>query len=68
MTKRMTKRLTKRMIMLNFAELDEALAALEQDLGGDPSRLGEAIAGERNEGQLSSEESEGGSDDAVPTE
>ena len=30
------------MIMLNFAELDEALAALEQDLGGDPSRLGEA--------------------------
>lgn len=52
----------------DFAELDEALAALEQDLGGDPSRLGEAIAGERNEGQLSSEESEGGSDDAVPTE
>ena len=68
MTKRMTKRLTKRVIMLNFAELDEALAALEQDLGGDPSRLGEAIAGERNEGQLSSEESEGESDDAVPTE
>lgn len=52
----------------DFAELDEALAALEQDLGGDPSRLGEAIAGERNEGQLSSEESEGESDDAVPTE
>ncbi|MDP4784319.1 MAG: SMC-Scp complex subunit ScpB [OM182 bacterium] len=52
----------------DFAEIDEALAALEQDLGGDPSRLGEAIAGERNEGQLSSEESEGGSDDAVPTE
>lgn len=52
----------------DFAELDEALAALEQDLGGDPSRLGEAIAGERNVGQLSSEESEGGSDDAVPTE
>jgi len=52
----------------DFAELDEALAALEQDLGGDPSRLGEAIAGERNEGQLRSEESEGESDDAVPTE
>ena len=52
----------------DFAELDEALAALEQDLGGDPSRLGEAIAGERNEGQLSSEESEAESDDAVPTE
>ena len=52
----------------DFAEIDEALAALEEDLGGDPSRLGEAIAGERNEGQLSSEESEGGSDDAVPTE
>ena len=52
----------------DFAELDEALAALEQDLSGDPSRLGEAIAGERNEGQLSSEESEGESDDAVPTE
>ena len=52
----------------DFAELDEALAALEQDLGGDPSRLGEAIAGERNEGQLSSEESEGESDDAVPIE
>ena len=52
----------------DFAELDEALAALEQDLGGDPSRLGKAIAGERNEGQLSSEESEGESDDAVPTE
>ena len=52
----------------DFAELDEALAALEQDLGGDPSRLGEAIAGERNEEQLSSEESEGESDDAVPTE
>ena len=52
----------------DFAELDEALAALEQDLGGDPSRLGEAIAGERNEGQLSSEESEGESDEAVPTE
>ena len=52
----------------DFAELDEALAALEQDLGGDPSRLCEAIAGERNEGQLSSEESEGESDDAVPTE
>ena len=52
----------------DFAELDEALAALELDLGGDPSRLGEAIAGERNEGQLSSEESEGESDDAVPTE
>ena len=68
MTKRMTKRLTKRVIMLNFAELDEALAALEQDLGGDPSRLGEAIAGERNVGQLSSEEPEGESDDAVPIE
>lgn len=52
----------------DFAEIDEALAALEEDLGGDPSRLGEAIAGERKEGQLSSEESEGGSDDAVPTE
>jgi segregation and condensation protein B len=52
----------------DFAEIDEALAALEEDLGGDPSRLGEAIAGERNEGQLSSEGSEGGSDDAVPTE
>ena len=52
----------------DFAEIDEALAALEEDLGGDPSRLGEAIAGERNEGQQSSEESEGGSDDAVPTE
>lgn len=52
----------------DFAELDEALAALEQDLGGDPSRLGEAIAGERNEGQLSSEESEGEPDDDVPTE
>lgn len=52
----------------DFAEIDEALAALEEDLGGDPSRLGEAIAGERNEGQLNSEESEGGSDDAVPTE
>ena len=52
----------------DFAGIDEALAALEEDLGGDPSRLGEAIAGERNEGQLSSEESEGGSDDAVPTE
>ncbi|MDA9188160.1 SMC-Scp complex subunit ScpB [bacterium] len=52
----------------DFAEIDEALAALEEDLGGDPSRSGEAIAGERNEGQLSSEESEGGSDDAVPTE
>ena len=52
----------------DFAELDEALAALEQDLGGDPSRLGEAIAGERNVGLLSSEESEGESDDAVPTE
>ena len=52
----------------DFAELDEALAALEQDLGGDPSRLGEAIAGERNVGQLSSEEPEGESDDAVPTE
>ena len=52
----------------DFAEIDEALAALEEDLGGDPSGLGEAIAGERNEGQLSSEESEGGSDDAVPTE
>ena len=52
----------------DLAEIDEALAALEEDLGGDPSRLGEAIAGERNEGQLSSEESEGGSDDAVPTE
>ena len=52
----------------DFAEIDEALAALEEDLGGDPSRLGEAIAGERNEGQLSSEESEGESDDAVPTE
>ena len=52
----------------DFAELDEALAALEQDLGGDPSRLGEAIAGERNVGQLSSEEPEGESDDAVPIE
>ena len=52
----------------DFAEIDEALAALEQDLGGDPSRLGEAIAGEKDEGQLSSEESEGESDDVVPTE
>jgi segregation and condensation protein B len=52
----------------DFAEIDEALAALEQDLGGDPARLGEAIAGEKNEGQLSSEESEGESDDVVPTE
>ena len=52
----------------DFAELDEALAALEQDLGGDPSRLGEAIAGERNVGQLSSEEPEGESDEAVPIE
>ena len=52
----------------DFAEIDEVLAALEQDLGGDPVRLGEAIAGEKNEGQLSSEESEGESDDVVPTE
>lgn len=52
----------------DFAEIDEALAALEQDLGGDPARLGEAIAGEKNEGQLSSEEFEGESDDVVPTE
>lgn len=52
----------------DFAEIDEALAALEQNLGGDPVRLGEAIAGEKNEGQLSSEESEGESDDVVPTE
>lgn len=52
----------------DFTEIDEALAALEQDLGGDPSRLGEAIAGGKNEGQLSSEESEGESDDDVPTE
>ena len=52
----------------DFAELDEALTILEQDLGGDSSRLGEAIAGERNKVQLSSEESEGESDDAVPTE
>ena len=52
----------------DFAEIDEALAALEKDLGGDPVRLGEAIAGEKNEGQLSSEESEGESDDVVPTE
>jgi segregation and condensation protein B len=52
----------------DFAEIDEALAALEQNLGGDPVRLGEAIAGEKNEGQLSFEESEGESDDVVPTE
>tara|TARA_Y100000385_G_scaffold257585_1_gene284911 strand:- start:18 stop:512 length:495 start_codon:yes stop_codon:yes gene_type:complete len=52
----------------DFAELDEALTILEQGLGGDSSRLGEAIAGERNKVQLSSEESEGESDDAVPTE
>ena len=52
----------------DFAAIDDALAALEQDLGDDPFRLGKAIAGERNEEQLSSEESEGESDDAVPTE
>ena len=52
----------------DFAAIDDALAALEQDLGDNPFRLGKAIAGERNEEQLSSEESEGESDDAVPTE
>ena len=52
----------------DFAAIDDALAALEQDLGDDPFRLGKAITGERNEEQLSSEESEGESDDAVPTE
>ena len=51
-----------------FADIDEALAALEQNLGGDPARLSEVIAADEYEEQPSSEESEGGPVNDAPTE
>ena len=51
-----------------FAAIDQALSALEQDLGGDPTRLAEIASGSAHEEQPSSEESDGEFNSNAPTE
>lgn len=51
-----------------FAEIDQALSALEQDLGGDPTRLAEIASDSAHEEQPSSEESDGEFNSNSPTE
>ncbi|MDA0804457.1 MAG: SMC-Scp complex subunit ScpB [Proteobacteria bacterium] len=51
-----------------FAEIDQALSVLEQDLGGDPSRLAEIASNNEYDKQPSSEEPEGVSNTSAPTE
>ena len=51
-----------------FAEIDQALLALEQNLGGDPSRLAEIASDSAHEEQPSSEESDGEFNSNAPTE
>lgn len=51
-----------------FAEIDQALSALEQDLGGDPTRLAEIASDSAHEEQPSSEESDGEFNSNAPTE
>lgn len=51
-----------------FAEIDQALSALEQNLGGDPSRLAEIASDSAHEEQPSSEESDGEFNSNAPTE
>ncbi len=51
-----------------FAEIDQALSALEQDLGGDPTRLAEIASDSAHEEQPSSEESDGEFNSKAPTE
>ena len=51
-----------------FAEIDQALSALEQDLGGDPTGLAEIASDSAHEEQPSSEESDGEFNSNAPTE
>ena len=51
-----------------FAEIDQALSALEQNLGGDPTRLAEIASDSAHEEQSSSEESDGEFNSKAPTE
>lgn len=51
-----------------FAEIDQALSALEQDLGGDPTRLAEIASDSAHEEQPSSEEFDGEFNSNSPTE
>ena len=51
-----------------FAEIDQALSALEQDLGGNPTRLAEIASDSAHEEQPSSEESDGEFNSNAPTE
>ncbi len=51
-----------------FAAIDQALSALEQDLGGDPTRLAEIASDSAHEEQPSSEESDGEFNSNAPTE
>ena len=51
-----------------FAEIDQALSALEQNLGGDPTRLAEIASDSAHEEQPSSEESDGEFNSNSPTE
>jgi len=51
-----------------FAEIDQALSALEQNLGGDPTRLAEIASDSAHEEQPSSEESDGEFKSNAPTE
>ena len=51
-----------------FAEIDQALSALEQNLGGDPTRLAEIASDSAHEEQPSSEESDGEFNSNAPTE
>ena len=51
-----------------FAEIDQALSALEQDLGGDPSRLAKTASSDEYEEQPRSEDPESEPNPNAPTE
>jgi len=51
-----------------FAEIDQALSALEQDLGGDPSRLAKTASSDEYEEQPRSEDSESEPNPNAPAE
>ena len=51
-----------------FAEIDQALSELEQNLGGDPTRLAEIASDSAHEEQPSSEEPDGEFNSKAPTE
>ena len=51
-----------------FAEIDQALSALEQDLGGDPSRLAKTASSDEYEEQPKSEDPESEPNPNAPTE